>query len=402
MGSDPASDRAAGASRFALFAYGFRPFFLLAGWYALLVVPAWVLVHTHGLVPLGAMPPQLWHAHEMLYGFVGAAVAGFLLTAVPSWTGASGFAGPPLVILSALWIIGRAAFAAAAVLPAWFIAALELAFLPALAFVLAPPLVRSGNRNTILLVVIGALWLSDAAFMFGVASDDALTAQRALRFAINLLLVLVTVIGGRIVPSFTANAARQRGDAATVRSWPAVEWGVLTTMIAVAIVDLWLPDTVLSGWIAAVAAVAQAARMTGWRTLSTRRQPILWVLHLGYGWLPVGLALKALWLVANAPWAAYWLHALTMGVFGTMIPAVMTRVALGHTGRPLIVRGSIAVSYGLLALGTLVRIAAPVLWPTAYVPALAVSSALWSGAFVLFVWVYTPILITARADGKPG
>ncbi|HEY4646102.1 MAG TPA: NnrS family protein, partial [Steroidobacteraceae bacterium] len=198
------------------------------------------------------------------------------------------------------------------------------------------------------------------------------------------------------------NAARQRGDAATVRSWPAVEWGVLTTMIAVAIVDLWLPDTVLSGWIAAVAAVAQAARMTGWRTLSTRRQPILWVLHLGYGWLPVGLALKALWLVANAPWAAYWLHALTMGVFGTMIPAVMTRVALGHTGRPLIVRGSIAVSYGLLALGTLVRIAAPVLWPTAYVPALAVSSALWSGAFVLFVWVYTPILITARADGKPG
>jgi uncharacterized protein involved in response to NO len=388
--------------RFALFAYGFRPFFLAAGLSAVLVVPAWLVMVARGTMPLGALPPQLWHAHELFYGFVGAALAGFLLTAVPSWTGAKGFAGWPLAAVTSAWLLGRIAFALANVVPLWALAAAELAFLPGVAALLVPPLVRSRNRNTPLLLVLTALWITDAVFLAGLARQDPLLASRSLRVAIDLMLIVVTVIGGRIVPSFTANALRRRGEAPEIRSLPWLERAVIALMVAVALVDLWQPDGAIAGWLAALVAIAQGARLSGWRSLRARGEAILWVLHLGYAWMPVGFALKALWLLAGLEWAAHWQHALTMGVFGTMILAVTTRAALGHTGRELTVSGSIAAAYVLLTLGVAARVFAPGLWPAQHLWTLLASGLLWTAAFAVYVVVYAPILVFSRLDGKPG
>jgi uncharacterized protein involved in response to NO len=387
---------------FAPLAYGFRPFFLLAGLYAALAIPAWLILYSRGASPLGALPALLWHAHEMLYGFVAAALAGFLLTAVPSWTGARGFAGWPLGTVVVAWLLGRSALALAGVLPAWSVVALELAFLPALGVLVAPPLVRACNRNTPLLALLAALWLADGAYLAGWLRGDPALASEALRVAIDVVLLLVTVIGGRIVPSFTANALRRRGEAADLRSVAWLERGVIALMAAVIAVDVWRPDGAAAGWLAAAVAIAQAARLSGWRSLRVRGEAILWVLHAGYAWMPVGFALKAAWILARAPWAAFWMHALTMGVFGTMILAVMTRAALGHTGRPLAVGRSIAGAYLLLTLAVVARVFATALWPSDYPGLLLASGALWTAAFAVYVAVYAPILVLARADGRPG
>jgi uncharacterized protein involved in response to NO len=389
-------------SRVALFAYGFRPFFLAAGLAAVLVVPAWLVMFAQGSMPLGALPPQLWHAHELFYGFVCAALAGFLLTAVPSWTGAKGFGGRPLAAVAAAWLLGRLALALANSLPFWMLAVAELSFLPGVALLLAPPLIRSRNRNTPLLAVIALLWITDAVFLAGLAQRDAGLASGSLRIAIDLMLVVLTMIGGRIVPSFTANALRRRGEAPEIRSYPWLERSVMALMIAVVLIDLWRPDGVLAGWLAGLVAIAQGARLAGWRSLRTRGEAILWVLHVGYAWLPVGFGLKALWLLAGVGWASHWLHALTMGAFGTMIMAVMTRAALGHTGRELKIGRGIAAAYLLLTLAVVARVFASGLWPSQYLGILVAAGALWTAAFAIYLVVYAPILMLARADGKPG
>jgi uncharacterized protein involved in response to NO len=388
--------------QFALFAYGFRPFFLLGGLYAVIAIPVWLAILWRTSLPLHLLPPQLWHAHEMLYGFVAAALAGFLLTAVPSWTGAKGFAGAPLAAVVVAWLLGRCAFLFSGVLPAWSVAVLELSFLPALGALLAPPLVRSRNRNVALLAVLAVLWLADGAFLLGFARDDAPLAMASVRIAIDVMLLVVTVIGGRIVPSFTASALRRSADAVDVRSRGWLERATIVLMVAVPLVDLFQAEGIVAGWLAALVAIAQGARLSGWRSLRTRGDAILWVLHVGYAWLPVGFALKALWLLAGANWAAHWLHALTMGVFGTMILGVMTRAALGHTGRPLAVVRSIAAAYATLTLGVAVRVFAPAVWPWDYLAVLLASGLLWTAAFAIYVVVYAPILLLPRADGKPG
>lgn len=390
------------AKRFALFDYGFRPFFLLAGVYALAIVPIWIFWYAHHPTSFGALPMMFWHAHEMLYGFVIAAVAGFLLTSVPSWTGSRGFGGAPLYALVAAWLAGRIAMALVGQLPFWLIAIAELALLPMLAALLLPPLMRTQNRNRRLLLVLAALWLTDVAFLVGVARADAGLVSRAMTLAIDMILVLVTVIGGRIVPAFTANALRRRGESATIVSREWVDRAAIGAMIAIAVVDVIAPSSVGSAALAAIAAVVQVVRLSGWRGFETRGESILWVLHVGYAWLPIGLALKACYLLGAYDWASKWQHALTAGVFATMILAVMTRAALGHTGRALVVSRTITIAYVLLTVGVLVRVFAGVIAPSHYVDLVSIAAAAWALAFVLYLIVYAPILVLPRADGKPG
>jgi len=387
---------------FALFAYGFRPFFLAAGVYALLALIAWLWIYTTGVQPLPNQPAQLWHGHEMLYGFIGAAIAGFLLTAVPSWTGARGFAGTPLILLAALWLAGRLAFAAAAVLPPAFVAACELAFIPALGCLLAPPLLRARNRNSPLLLVLASIWLTDVVFMYALMRNDVLLARTTLLVAIDIVLLLVTVIGGRIVPAFTANALRARGRATDLRSSRWTDGIVIGAMIAIVLVDVIAPWHPVAGAVAAVAAIAHAARLIGWRSWRTLDEPLVWSLHLAYAWLAVGLAMKALYLAANVAWAALWLHALTIGVAAAMILAVMTRASLGHTGRPLSASRLIGGAYILLSLAAVMRVFAPPLAPGAYQWSVMVAGTLWICAFAVFIVVYTPILLRSRIDGRQG
>jgi uncharacterized protein involved in response to NO len=395
-------DNAPRERRFALFDYGFRPFFLLAGLYAAALVPIWLYVYAHSATAFGSLPPMYWHAHEMLYGFVGAAIAGFLLTAVPSWTGARGFAGTPLRMLVLAWAAGRIAMATLGVTPFWIVALAELSMLALLAALLLPPLMRSQNRNMPMLAVLGILWLIDAAFLVALKNGDVLLASRAMTLAIDFVLILVTIIGGRIVPAFTANALRRRGEDPDIVIRKGIEIAAIGSMILIAAFDVFAPIGYASAILAAIAAVVHTIRLLGWRSFKARGESILWILHVGYAWLPIGLALKACYLLGGFDWASKWQHALTAGVFGTMILAVMTRASLGHTGRALVVSSVITAAYALLTLGVAVRVLSSVARPEYYVAAVCVAGAAWTLAFALFVVVYAPILIKPRADGKPG
>jgi len=389
------------ANRCALFDYGFRPFFLLSGLYAVLVVPVWLYRFAHASTPFGLLPPMYWHSHEMIYGFVMAAVAGFMLTAVPSWTGSRGFAGAPLIGAVLCWALGRVAMSAVGEVPFWITAAAELALIPLLLALLAPPIFRSGNRNAPLLVVLTVLWLIDAVFLYALAKGEVLLAGSAIRLAIDLVLILVTVIGGRIVPAFTGNAIRARGEEPRIVTRKPVEIAAIASMVAIAAVDVFAPDAMLSGAVALLAAAVHITRMSGWRSFRAR-DPIVWVLHVAYAWLPIGLVLKGASLLGHADWATKWQHALTMGVFGTMILAVMTRASLGHTGRPLVVSRAIAIAYLILTVGTAVRVFGVALMPAHYLLTVSVAGLAWEIAFGIFVAVYAPILWAPRADGKPG
>ncbi len=393
--------RMAGGSRarWALFGYGFRPFFLGAGIAASLLIPWWAGSLAWGIPLATSWPANLWHGHEMLFGFIVAAVAGFLLTAIPSWTGARGFAGWPLATLAGLWTLGRICVATSALWPQPLVMVLDLSFLPALMGFVLPPLLRARNRNTPLLAVLTALWVTNVAFYWGLSRGDPVFARHALLVGIDIILVLVTVIGGRIVPLFTAAALKQRGVSSPMRTWRGMTPLAIGAMVAVAIVDLWKPEGAIAGSVALAAAVIQAVRLAQWRTLPI---PIVWVLHLAYLWLPVGLALKAVALLAGFAFAAFYLHALTIGAAATMIMAVMTRAALGHTGRPLVVGRPIVYAYGLLTAAAAVRVFGPAWLILPYVDTIALAAGLWTAAFAIFLWVYAPMLLKPRADGKPG
>ena len=385
-----------------LFAYGFRSNFLLAGIAAMLLVPMWALSFVTGTAPGSSWPPTLWHAHEMLFGFIASAMAGFLLTAVPSWTGEKGFAGRPLVILAGIWLAARILIASSSLWPAALIAVVDLAFFPALGVLVARPLLRSRNRNTPLLAVLAVLWLTDLVFQIGLMRNNPPLALHALHVGIDVVLVLVTVIGGRIVPSFTSSALRPLGLQDAVRNKPALTGLAIAGMIGVVLGDVFWPESGAAGAIAAVAAVLQAARMLQWATWRTLRQPIVWVLHVSYAWLPVGLALKAAALLSGATFAAFWLHALTIGALATMIMGVMTRASLGHTGRALVVDPLITLAYLLLTAAALMRVFGLSVFQLNYPVVIIWSALFWTMAFALVVAVYAPILCGPRADGRPG
>ena len=384
-----------------LFASGFRPTFLMAGLAALTLIPAWVAVWVFG-ASLGInWPPTLWHAHEMVFGFVGAAIAGFLLTAVPSWTGHRGFGGPPLMILVAVWLCGRLVVASGASWPAGAVLAVDVGFLVLLAGLLAPPLLRARNRNTPLLFVLALLAMCNIAFHWALMQRDASAASHSLLMAIDIALLMVTVIGGRILPAFTSSGLHASGSKVTVRAWPLMAAAAIGVMVAVALVDLLWPNSRGAGVLAGIAAIIQAIRLAQWRTTATLKQPILWVLHVAYAWLPLGLALKSAALLAGIAGSAFWLHALTIGVLATMVFGVMTRAALGHTGRPVVARPLTVAAYVLLLLAGVTRVFG-LSTGLNYSLVILLSASLWTSAFAFFLWVYVPILCSPRVDGKSG
>ena len=403
----PLVDPAAPAlRRFALFEAGFRVFFLLAPLYAAVAVLDWVLAYS-GLVQLPiSISPTLWHAHEMIFGFAAAGVAGFFLTAVPNWTGAPFVRGWPLMGLAAVWIFGRVAMCLVGTVPPTLAAVADLAFLPLLASLIAPPLLKGGiGRNTVLLVVLAVLWLADLAmqaeFVGSSVGIDFASAARGARAAIDILAFLITVIGGRIVPAFTTTRLKLAGEDTLPRSFVLLDRLTIAAMAVLLVVELVSGDGRLTGAVALAAALAQAVRLFHWRGLATTGIPILWILHLGYAWLVLGLALKGAAAFVDALPETAALHALTVGAIGTMLMAVMSRAALGHTGRKIEAHPLTVAAYGLVSVAALLRVIAPLVPAT--LPALMIVSGLaWSLAFALFLAVYAPILIRPRTDGLPG
>jgi uncharacterized protein involved in response to NO len=383
-------------------ASGFRPLFLLTGLSALLLVPAWALGLLAGMPLATGWPPTLWHAHEMLFGFICSAIAGFLLTAVPSWTGQKGHAGAPLAALATLWMLARLLIASSSWWPQAIVAAVDLSFLPLLVALVAVPLVRNRNRNTPLLAVLVLFWLADLAFHIALMRENPALARHTLLMGIDLVLVLVTVIGGRIVPAFTNSALGQAGAPGKATSRRALAVLAISGMLLVSVGDAFWPDQPIGGWFAALAAVAQSLRLAQWQSLRTLRMPIVWVLHLAYAWLPVGLALKAAALLGGYMVGAFWLHALTIGALATMILAVMSRASLGHTGRALLVHPFTTLAYLLLCGAALVRVFGLAAFGLAYPQVIALGALLWTLSFALYLLVYVPILWGPRVDGRPG
>ena len=305
------------------------------------------------------LSPIQWHTHEMIFGFVAAALAGFLLTAVASWTGQRGFAGPPLMILVALWLGGRIAMAPGLGVPQSLAAIIDLAFLPGIAIAVTPSLVRARNLRNFPLVAF-LLLLFCANLLFHRPDLATRLGIPGATLALDAILLMVALVGGRVVPAFTANALRSRYSGARVAPFGWVDRGALAATVAVLVVDLATPAGQLAGALAVVACLLHAWRLLRWRGWLVRDMPIAWVLHLAYGWIPIGLGLKGLWILWQLPMAAGWLHALTAGAYASMILAVMTRAALGHTGRPLVAAKPIVAAYLLLTLAAAVRVFGPV------------------------------------------
>ncbi len=401
MSTESVSLRQTGAS--ALWAAPFRPFFLATGVYAVVIIGFWLGGWFGGWpLPEGISPMQ-WHSHELLFGMVAAAIAGFLLTAMCNWTGAPLLSGSALLALFGLWLAGRVAMWSVAWLPGWLVAAVDLSFLLAVAVYAWRVIAGADNRRNLPIVgMVAMLWLANLLFHLGVWESIPELTRRAELGTIMLVVLLMVAIGGRITPAFTRNWLTRNGDdAAVVRSWPVVE---RTTMLSTLLVLLMLVAGAPMAWTAMaalLAAVANGVRLLGWAGWTVRADPLMWILHLGYAWIPVGLLLLGLFPWIDTITSSAWLHALGTGAMGILILGVMTRVCLGHTGRPLKLPAAVVPAYWLIIVATLLRVAAAMaLLP--YRPAVIAAGLAWMAAFAIFAIAYWPILTRPRADGRPG
>jgi uncharacterized protein involved in response to NO len=385
-------------SSIALLSYGFRPFFLGAGLWATLAMVLWIglisghwaFANTYGAVA--------WHAHEFLFGYVSAVLTGFLLTAIPNWTGRLPLQGQPLLALCLLWAAGRAAMLATDQIGLAAAVALDCAFLPTLAAVIVREVVAGRNwRNLKVSILVALLAFANVLFQVEILEHGA--PDYGLRLAIAAIVGLIMLVGGRVTPSFTHNWLKREGSV----KLPAPLDRFDITAIAIAAVALlaWIaaPDWIGTGILLIIAAVVQAARLGRWAGERTWREPIVFILHVGYAFVPLGalaLGVAILWPTIMVPTGA--LHAWTTGATGTMTLAVMTRATLGHTGRAIEAQPATIVIYGAILFAALARVAAPLL-PAIYYPLLTGAAAGWIVAFGGFVIVYGPMLLRPKASG---
>jgi uncharacterized protein involved in response to NO len=379
---------------------GFRPFFLLSALWASLAIPIWLAFFAGQSQVATAFSPAVWHAHEMIFGFGAATVAGFLLTAIPNWTGRMPLQGAPLAVLVLIWITGRIAVLFSADIGAESAAVLDLAFPLVFLAVIAREILAGRNwRN---LPMLGALTLLLAGnFLVHLdALDLAETAELGNRLGVATLLMLITLVGGRIVPSFTRNwLAKERPEISAPAGFGAIDRAVLTLVALTLISWVLAPDSKFAAWAALAGGLAVALRLTRWRGGATLREPMLWVLHLGYGWLALGFLLLSFngFVPLLPPTTA--LHAFTVGAIGTMMLGVMTRASLGHTGRPLVAGPGTTTIYVLVTLAAILRLLAP-LTGAKYLTVLLLAGAAWSGAFGLFVLLYARPLAQPQVKGE--
>lgn len=385
------------AARHALWALGFRPFYLLGALLSAAGMLLWILQlspHAPGVPLPGGMPAMLWHAHEMVFGFTFAIIAGFLLTAVRAWTGQPTPDGWRLAALAALWLLGR--FFAAGPYP--LLAAVTVTAFPlAVAWAISGALWRSGNRrNFFFIALLVALAASSASFHLALAGRLPISPLDGLHIALDVVLFIIAVIGGRVIPMFTNNGVP--GTRATRRQWiERAALGLLLALLAAHV--LALPEGIQAA-LALAAAAAHAARLHGWQPWRTLRTPLVWILHAGYAWLVVHLVLRGLAHLHLVP-AVLATHALTAGTIGAMTIGMMTRTARGHTGRPLRTDRWEMTAYLLILCAAFVRVAGGA-WPAAYGSAMLASGLMWAAGFGIYAVRYWPVLSRPRLDGKPG
>ena len=384
-----------------LFTAGWRVFFLAAGLWAVISVAIW-LMWLLGLIDgdhLGVVP-QTWHAHEMIFGYATAAMGGFFLTAVPNWTGAKAAPERFVMLVSGLWLAGRLAVCLAGYLPAVVVAAIDLAFLPVLAAkILTQLLVKPKPQNMMFLLLISLVWTSNLLVhldWMGLTN----TGWQGLRGGLLTVCAMIAVLGGRVTPAFTRNALLREGrpDRLPVEHRRLDAAGIILAIATAVAVLIGLPDAV-GAVLAILAGLAAAARLSGWRGLALPGQPIVWVLHLGYGMLALGLVLWGLAQLGLGDEMAA-LHVLGIGAVGGMTLAVMSRATLGHSGRALVAPGPVALAYALIPVAVVLRWAGSTFPGSFYLPGVLGSGLAWCLAFTLYVVALWPIFVGPRSNGK--
>jgi uncharacterized protein involved in response to NO len=332
----------------------------------------------------------------MLFGFAVAVIAGFLLTAAQNWTGIRTPSGRPLAALFLLWLAGRLSFLVPGI-PTELVAGIDLLFLPVLALTLALPILKARQLHNypfpFMLLALAAANALVHAEALGISD----TATLGLHLAVYVVVAMITVMGGRVIPSFTDNKLHTRA-----RRWKTVERLVPVVTVVALIAALVAADSPITALLAAVAAALHAIRLAGWYTPKFWSVPLLWILHLGYAWIAFGFALLALSAAGLSPAAVSALHAFTAGGIGVLTLGMMARVSLGHTGRllepaPVMTRAFVAIN-----LAALIRVTLPLFFPGVYMQIMTAAGLAWVAAFGLFVVVYAPMLLRPRVDGKPG
>jgi len=373
---------------------GFRPFYLLAAAFAAISVPLWIARYfgwANGLTHVDLN----WHMHEMVFGFAIAVIVGFLYTAGRNWTGLWTPRRKTLAALAGLWLAGRLAMLFADPLLA---AIVDVVFLPAAAWPLYRVLKRSGNkRNMFLVGLLALLTLANICFHVATLGWIAVSPIRPVHAAILVIVMIESVIGGRVIPGFTKNAVQ--GSTPIVNEKRDRISIALTALACIGWVA-GLPAP-LTAALAFAAAAAQLSRVAGWKPHVTFRNPLLWILHLSYAWIPVGFILLGLAALQLAPASAA-IHVLAIGATAGLIIGMITRTALGHTGRALKAGAGEVAMYALIQAGAVARFAAAIDINGVRNVALLVTAACWSAAFLLYVAVYGPYLLKARVDGREG
>ncbi|MEO3713688.1 NnrS family protein [Roseateles flavus] len=381
---------------FALWALGFRPFYLLAALQALLMVPLWALQFS-GWLPHALLKGPAWHAHEMVFGYALAVVIGFLFTAGRNWSGQATPTGRPLQALAALWVLARLAVLSPW---AWLSLLLNVAVPWAAAWGLWQALHKGNNRRNYFFVGLLVLMGLGSALLhlgsMGLLNLPLLSAA-GLPLGLDIVLFMIAVMAGRVVPMFSNNGV----PGMQARREPWVEQASLGSVIALLVLDALGVGGGLSFAVLSFALLAHSWRLLLWQPWKTWRNPLVWVLHAAYLWLPVHLLLRIaalLWQLPSGPAT----HALTVGVIGMITLGMITRTALGHTGRRLQAGPVETLAYLCMFAAALVRVALPLLRPQWLMEAGLASSLLWSVSFALYLWRYAPFLVRTRADGQPG
>lgn len=379
---------------YPVFDLGFRAFFMLAGLSALMLLLVWNAIYKGELTPLNYFAAVDWHAHEMLVGYSSAVIAGFLLTAVQNWTGQPTTTNSQLGGLCILWLYGRVLPFYAGLLPDILIAAVDFAFLPALAYQLSKPIIRTQNKKSMVFILLLALMAAaNGLIHLEILGLQEHSARLGLQLLVAIIITMILIVAGRVFPFFT-----ERGLSGTlaIRS-PVLDVSSVASAALVFVLQLSGISGFLLAATAVVAALINVRRVSGWYVQRVWYVPLLWILYIGYGWIILGLGLTAL-SAYGAVSESLALHAYTVGGIGVLTIGMMARVSLGHTGRALKASNAMAVAFVLINVSAFIRVLLPMAFPDWYGQLIYVSTLCWLAAFSLFMLTYAPILTTPRND----
>ncbi len=382
---------------FSLFALGFRPFFLLAAISAPTLITLWLL-KLFGMITLSNYYSSTgWHAHEMLFGYTMAVIAGFLLTAAGNWTGIKMISGWRLALLSIVFILGRIApfFPE---LPYWFIVGIDLSFIPLIALFIAIPVIKVKQWSNIifvpLLLAMAAANLTVHLSTLNIIDTSIATGSRVMLY---LVVFLIVVMGGRVIPFFT-----ERGvDGISTKKWGWIEYSAPVSIILLVFADVIFSHNTLTGYAALIAFVVHLIRLYGWYSNKIWQNPLVWILQTAYAWFIVGFVLKSLTLF-NSSAVIFTYHAFTVGGIGVMTLGMMARVSLGHTGREMKLNSWMVLAFILINVAVIFRVLLPIFMHDYYLQLIQIASVLWVVSFTIFALVYIPMLLRARVDGREG